>query len=407
MSRKLCLTDKDVMETVITKPRHSIGLWTDLEQIAPRAAAILGCSIDELHLLDGDTLNSDHMDLISRDRVIKEEGPLATLPFIQNKGRNKPIRSYGYGLVLYQQQGTNIRYAFYSSPSQYDDNTYVFIPKQKLYVYERHVKKLIKNNCADRQPPILSPGVLEDVIRNTIGFLSKAREIEAFGVRIKRGLILDGPPGNGKTMLCRYLQKLCIDSNISWGIITSSEIDSAYNNQRLDSLFRRYTVSFFDDIDISYLNRNNGQGKIACSLLSAMDGIDNDNHLVRIFTTNENISDLDEAFTRPGRIDRTITLNRPTADLRRKLVQKAWPKVIQENINVDKLISKTDECSFAEMECIRGFLVANYVLGQKEWDLDLALQQYKDRQSDGVKSMGFGLSSEKPSYAEPWGDDDF
>ena len=69
------------------------------------------------------------------------------------------------------------------------------------------------------------------------------------------------------------------------------------------------------------MDRGKGNGKMACSLLTAMDGMSEGGHLVRIFTTNESVEELDPAFTRPGRIDRCITLDKPDQDLRRQLIQ--------------------------------------------------------------------------------------
>jgi hypothetical protein len=57
-----------------------------------------------------------------------------------------------------------------------------------------------------------------------------------------------------------------------------------------------YTVKFFDDIDVAYLDRKKGNGKMACSMLTAMDGMREDENLVRIFTTNEPVEELDPAF---------------------------------------------------------------------------------------------------------------
>ena len=222
-----------------------------------------------------------------------------------------------------------------------------------------------------------------------MGFLLKAKEISHYGVKIKRGLILDGPPGNGKTMLCRYIQRLCSHNNINYSIVTASDIDNAFKDQALNDLFIQSTVTFFDDIDIEYMNRDKGNGKMACSLLTAMDGMSDSGHLVRIFTTNETVESLDKAFIRPGRIDKRITLELPDDNLRRTLIDKYWPKEITDNICVDELIKRTNRFSFAELESIRTLLVTNKILGNKGWDLDYAFKKHNEQRNDRKSSLGF------------------
>ena len=236
--------------------------------------------------------------------------------------------------------------------------------------------------------PLLPPGVLDDVVKNTIGFLKNSKKIEKYGVKIKRGIILDGPPGNGKTMICRYIQKLCSQNSIRWGVVTSADIDKAYHDRNLSDLFQSYTVTFFDDIDVAYMDRTRGNGKMACSLLTAMDGITESEHLVRIFTTNESVESLDPVFTRPGRIDRCITISKPSAELRRRLVLEVWPKEISENIDVDFTVEQSNDFSFAELEAIRTFLVTNKVLGDGTWDVDRAFEEFDERKKEDAKSIG-------------------
>ena len=45
-------------------------------------------------------------------------------------------------------------------------------------------------------------------------------------------------------------QKLCSQNGIRWGTITTADIDKAYSERELHDLFQRWTVTFFDDIDV-------------------------------------------------------------------------------------------------------------------------------------------------------------
>lgn len=369
-------------------------LLSELRQQLPRIAHMIGSKSDDVALLDWNNWPREYMWTDDRDIVIGREGSFENLPFIM-KGRSQRVASKGYGVLLYENRlDPSIKYAIWVMRGPNYDESYIIVPKKDLFKLRRNAVRLNKMASKDNEAPILPDGVLEKMVQNTVGFLLKSRQIEKFGVKIKRGIILDGEPGNGKTMLCRYIQKLCTQNNINWGVVTSSDIDGAYEDKALSDLFSMYTVTFFDDIDVAYMDRKKGNGKMACSLLTAMDGMSDKGHLVRIFTTNEPVSELDPAFTRPGRIDESITVEKPTRELREKLVSKVWPVELKAGIDTETLLDRTDDFSFAEMEAIRTLLVTNRIMGDGTWDLERAFREFHARRAEkkrkGGKSVGFG-----------------
>jgi len=56
-----------------------------------------------------------------------------------------------------------------------------------------------------RERIVLPPGVLERIERHTIGFSRHAERLRAAGRHLKRGLLLHGPPGTGRTLTAMYL----------------------------------------------------------------------------------------------------------------------------------------------------------------------------------------------------------
>ncbi|MDD3472901.1 MAG: AAA family ATPase, partial [Syntrophaceae bacterium] len=149
-------------------------------------------------------------------------------------------------------------------------------------------------------------------------------------------------------------------------------------------------------------------GKIACSILTSMDGMAENQHCVRIFTTNEKIDALDDAFVRPGRIDRRFTFDKPDSKLRRQLLA-VWPEEIVEGIGGEEgcriLVHRSKNFSFAEMEAIRANLVTNFLFGDHTWNLDKAFEDFKEGAGSfrPVSLLGFGKSDgdESPEVAVP------
>jgi SpoVK/Ycf46/Vps4 family AAA+-type ATPase len=159
----------------------------------------------------------------------------------------------------------------------------------------------------------------------------------------------------------------------------------------LGDLFNRYTMTFFDDIDISYFSRRGHEGKKACSLLGAMDGLQGGGHRIRIFTTNETINEFDEAFRRPGRIDAVFELNPPDRAMREKLVAK-WPAnmCLQDNVR-EWLLDNTESFSFAELEAVRSIMVMNHIMGGAEWNPYLAVREVQEKKSEKNQQRKVGL----------------
>lgn len=379
------------MENNVISMESSQYVISEIKRQLPRIAKILKTTVDQLKISDYSLFPSAYMKSPFRDPVIETTGIIDGLPIIQKRRLQMGGQGIGIGIFIHKSYlNPEINYAIYTFRGPMWDESYMICKKGDLYRLKRNALSLNRKSSDVNQAPILPDGLLEEIIQNTVGFLRNSKEIEKFGIKIKRGIILDGPPGNGKSMVCRYIQKLCAQHGISWGVVTSSDIDEAYNEKTLSDLFNAFTVSFFDDIDISYMDRSKGNGKMACSLLTAMDGMSDSDHLVRIFTTNERVDSLDKAFIRPGRIDKCITIEKPNEKLREKLIQ-SWPKEIVNNINVQDLIERSNNFSFAELESIRTFLVTNKVVGNSGWNLDKAFNEFHDRQA-GKKHVKFGFS---------------
>ncbi len=351
---------------------------TEISQAIPRIAELLKISPNEIKILEQWGFPAYHNSTYYTDHVVKAIGLTKDLPFLQcNKLHTRKIPA-GYGLILYECRGKpDLNYVCYSTKDGSGYQVIFYACKSgtlaKIVRNNQRLAKLANKNI----PPILREGLLDDVIKSSIHFLLNSKQIEKYGVRIKRGILLDGPPGNGKTMTCRYLQRLCTDNDIMWGVVNASDIDKAYNDNNLEQLFNRYTVTFFDDIDISYLSRKAGNGKVACSILSSMDGMCDAGHTIRVFTTNERIDDLDPAFIRPGRIDRRFIFDKPNDNLRGKLLT-IWPTEIIENIDCQLLVAETNGNSFADLEAIRANLVTNFLFGDNTWNLHKAIHEFHE-----------------------------
>lgn len=368
-----------------------------LNPIIEQASKLLKCSKDELKTFSSPP--TMHLyDKKTTDRAIAVDGIKPGTPALMSHGLHE-LTNGRCGVTLFETRtDPPIQYIF---ASFLDCNgylvTFLVARNGEIFRLFRYFKRCqTKNNL--EEPPILNDGLIDELLKQTIHFLIAADDIEKFGVRIRRGILLHGLPGNGKTMACQWIRKLCDDHNISWSRVAAGQILEAFGNSTLDTLVSGTSVTFFDDIDMSFLCRQNSESaRLACALLAALDGIKKNSHVIRIFTTNEVVSSIDSAFLRPGRIDRIFLFDKPTCEMRRKLIER-WPEEITENVGICNIVQETKDFSFAETEAIRSLLVTRYLFDGGVWDLREAMEDY--RKYTGTKeiaSAGFNSSSERNS----------
>src|SRR5207249_10201136 len=88
-------------------------------------------------------------------------------------------------------------------------------------------------------PPVLPREQLDQLWKNTIGYLegTNLERIKAYGGRAKRGVLLTGAPGNGKTMACRWIWEACRQRRWEYRLVTPDNYRAARAHGRLEDLF--------------------------------------------------------------------------------------------------------------------------------------------------------------------------
>jgi len=369
----------------------------------PRIAEILGANVDDIEYTIRDCVRESVAISESRDPIISTHGLTEELGFARisnRRGLHAPLNWAGIGIQVYETRGLEqpIKYAmlcFHTPSGGYEG--ILATRKGDYFRLVRHWKRVIAKNT-EMEPPVLPDGVLEDILKNSVEFLTKKKKIASFGVNVRRGIVLSGPPGNGKSMVCRYLKSICNKNHIYHRTIRAGEIQNAYAENVLESLFSDNGIIFLDDIDISFFSRRTGgsNDKMACALLAAMDGVETTGNSIRIFTTNEHLSDMDEAFRRPGRIDKVYHFKKPTNEGIRRLLE-SWPKEMLEGIDIEEAVKMCEGHSFAEVDAIRANMVTNHIIDEKPWDFRTAHEEMSQNQEE--KDNGADFSRSKVGFA--------
>jgi hypothetical protein len=266
---------------------------------------------------------------------------------------------------------------------------------QRVYRFLRRAVR--RQNSAP--PPLMKPADRQKLWQNTIGFLQRGEEALArFGVPVKRGVMLLGEPGNGKTMAARWLMSEARRHGLEWQHITVECYEKACAQGMARQLFEleRPGVVLFDDFYHGLQSRaDDGASRDRSMLLSELDGVQIRTGVIYLFTCNLEPEELDVAVRRPGRIDVFLRFPKPDAELRRQFVEWHWPKEAREQLSLDEVVSATGGCSFADLAELKKLLVLQY-LETEFWDWPAVWSDFQHRLRDGSSSRIFGFAAAVP-----------
>ena len=173
---------------------------------------------------------------------------------------------------------------------------------------------------------ILSNGLMEEMLEDARTFLARRDWYVQRGIPYRRGYLLHGPPGTGKSSAV-----VAIASALQMDIAILSLGDSSLDDNGLAELFSSIPVNslvLIEDIDCAFLERKEGDDKRSkvtfSGLLNAIDGVAAGEGRL-LFATTNHIQRLDPALIRPGRIDRKIYIGFATTEQAEKLFFRFFP----------------------------------------------------------------------------------
>jgi hypothetical protein len=259
-------------------------------------------------------------------------------------------------------------------------------------------------------PPVLPQEQADQLWKNTIAYLepSNLSRIIAYGGRAKRGVLLMGPPGNGKTSACRWIWEECRRRRWEWRLVTPDLYRQARECDGIKELFsvERRGIVFFDDMDLALRDRETvHETEDQAVFLSALDGIHVQEGVVFVFTSNCAPELIDRAFKRPGRLDLVLHFKAPDATLRQRLIER-WHEEIRAHVSMDTMVASTDGFSFAEIEELKNLLIMNH-MDTGNWSWSWALEQFEVNRHDLAarrrRRVGFDQQHEVLWGAKPNG----
>ncbi len=195
-----------------------------------------------------------------------------------------------------------------------------------------------------------------------ISFLKSPGKFTKVGARIPKGVLLEGAPGTGKTLLAKAIAG---EANVPFFSISGSDFVEMFvgvGASRVRDLFadaKKHSpcIVFIDEIDAVARRRGTGMGgghdereQTLNQLLVEMDGFGVNEGIIVLAATNR-VDILDPAILRPGRFDRKITVSPPDVRGRKEILTvHSKNKPLAEDVNLEQIAQTTAGFTGADLE---------------------------------------------------------
>jgi len=180
-----------------------------------------------------------------------------------------------------------------------------------------------KQDARPLESVILKDEYEKKLVDDITNFLASKKWYQEHGIPYRRGYLLFGKPGNGKTSVIT-----AIASQLNLNICILNLNNSYLDDDKLIPLFSDLpdkSLILVEDIDCIFKDRKSNSERVTLSgLLNAIDGITATDGRLIFMTTNKR-EDLDSALVRPGRCDIELEFNNATREQARQLCLRFFP----------------------------------------------------------------------------------
>jgi transitional endoplasmic reticulum ATPase len=183
------------------------------------------------------------------------------------------------------------------------------------FSFEDDAPKFIDTSTVREEELIFSKRTMEQLRTNLFTPIDHTEECRQFKVPLKRGILLEGPYGTGKTLTAYVAAKKC--ENNGWTFIYLGDVSKLEQAIQFGKQYQPSMI-FAEDIDqVLEGERDEDMNNI----LNTIDGVDTKGaEIITTLTTNHR-ENINAAMLRPGRLDAIVSVTAPDAEAVQALIR--------------------------------------------------------------------------------------
>ena len=237
---------------------------------------------------------------------------------------------------------------------------------------ERHLIKNTGITFEDVAGMENAKSIMKDIATGIL----EAEKYEEYGAKIRSGILLEGNPGTGKTLLAKALAG---EIDVPFIQYSATEMSSKFVGESEDKVRQIFNyakknapcIIFFDEIDSIATSRQKNtasyEKNLLNQLLTCLDGFSPRDGVIFIAATNL-AENLDEAIKRPGRFDRIVHVDLPNVKEREAILRvHARNKKLSSEIDLKELALNTSSLSGAYLANILNEAVIIQIKAEHEF----------------------------------------
>lgn len=188
----------------------------------------------------------------------------------------------------------------------------------------------------NEQELTFSDEIAAQVQTNLFTPIEKSALCRQYGVPLKRGVLLEGRYGTGKTLTAYVTAKKARENG--WTFIYLDRV-SALKSAMLFAKMYGPAVIFAEDIDRAV---SGGRSVSVDDILNQIDGVDSKGQELIVILTTNYVENIDKAMLRPGRLDAVISVLPPDGKAAQKLVRLYARGLVAEGENLEQVGKELD-----------------------------------------------------------------
>lgn len=164
---------------------------------------------------------------------------------------------------------------------------------------------------------VYSDHIMRSVQTNLYTPITRIEDLKRNGIAIKRGILLGGTFGTGKTLAAAVASKLAVEHGVTYIYVPRAD-ELAHAIEFAKQYQDPACVVFCEDIDRVVA----GERSVAMDdVLNIIDGIDSKNSNIMVVLTTNDLDSIHPAMLRPGRLDAVIPIDPPDGKAVEKLIR--------------------------------------------------------------------------------------